>query len=109
MGTSAASGLVNIKVGNIRVSGENHVAGPVGDAIIGVGGSIVQELIDFVVGAAGCGSLFGANVVESMEEFVVNGTGIVEQGANDALDSIDASVGQRRAGVFVWCELCVGA
>jgi hypothetical protein len=35
-------------------------------------------LIDFVVGAAGGGGLFGANVSESMEKFVVDSTGIVE-------------------------------
>ena len=58
---------------------------------------------------AGGGGLFGANVTESMQDFVIHGIGIVEQGANDALDSLDAFVGQRRAGVFVWGELCFGA
>ena len=93
VGASAAAGFSGIEVGSIRVGREDHVAGSVGDAIIGIGGAVVQELVDFVVGAAGGGRLFGADVAESMEEFVVYGTGIVEEGADNALDALDVRGG----------------
>jgi hypothetical protein len=37
--------------------------------------------------------LFGADVTESMEEFVVEGMGIVEEGTNIALNALDACGG----------------
>ena len=72
---------------------EDHVAGSVGDAIVGVGGTVVQELVDFVVGAAGGRRLFGVDVTESMEEIVVYGAGVVEEGTGNALDALDICVG----------------
>ena len=70
-----------------------HVAGSVGDAIIGVGGAAVQELVDFVVGTASGRRLFSANVAESMEEFVIYGTVVVKEGADNALDVLDVRGG----------------
>ena len=68
------------------------MAGSVGDAVIGVGGTVVQKLHDFGIGRGGRGGLFSANFTERMEEFVVNSTGIVEEGSHDAQDTLDADV-----------------
>ena len=68
------------------------MAGSVGDVIVGVGGAVVQKLRDFGVGRGGSGGLFGADFAEHMEEFVVDGAGIVEDGSHDALDMLDADV-----------------
>ena len=45
--------------------------------------------------------LFGANFTEHMEELVVDGTGIVEEGSYDALDMLDAGVIKGWASVWV--------
>ena len=66
------------------------MAGSVGDVVVGVGGIVVQKLCDFGIGGGGSGGLFGADFAERMEEFVVNGAGIVEEGSHDALDMLDA-------------------
>ena len=68
------------------------MAGSVGDAIVGVGGVVVQKLCDFNIGGGGSGGLFSANFAECMEKFVVNGTGVVEEGSHDAVDMLDAIV-----------------
>jgi hypothetical protein len=44
-----------------------------------------------------------------MEKFVVDGLGIIEEGADNALDALDASSGRRRADVWVWAELGLGS
>ena len=93
VGASPAAGFAGIEVGGIGVGREDHVAGSVGDAIVGVGGTVVQELVDFVIGAAFGRRLFGADVTESMEEFVVYDTGVVEEGADNALDALDVCGG----------------
>ena len=68
------------------------MAGSVGDAIVGAGCAVVQKLCDFGIGGGGSGGLFGVNFGEHMEEFVVNGAGILEEGSHDALDKLDAVV-----------------
>ena len=39
---------------------EDHVAGSVGDAVVGVGCTVVKELVDFCVGAFSGSGLFCA-------------------------------------------------
>ena len=51
MGTGAAAGFAGTEVAGIGVGREDHVAGSVGNAIIGIGSTVVKELVDFVVGA----------------------------------------------------------
>ena len=63
------------------------MAGSVGDAIVGLRGAVVKKLSYFcIVGGSGC-SLFGANITERMEELVVGGAGVVNEGSYDALEN----------------------
>jgi hypothetical protein len=50
-------------------------------------------------GLSGCG-LLGPQGAEGGKEFVVNSACIVEEGANDALNSFDTFCGERRAVVI---------
>ena len=78
---------------------KDHVAGSVGDAIVGVGRNVVQKLVDGGVCGLGGGGLFGADGGEGDEELVVHGTGIVEEDVDDALDLPDAVLVEGRAHV----------
>ena len=44
MGYCATVGLGYVEVGNVSVSCEDHVAGAVGDAIVGICGEVIKEL-----------------------------------------------------------------
>jgi len=91
------------------VGGEDHVAGAEGDAVVGVGGDVVQELVDGGIGCFGGGGLFGADRAEGDEELVVDGAGEVEQGADDALDAANAVLVKGRARVGFHDELAFAA
>ena len=62
------------------------------DAVVGVHGAIVKKLSNFFIGGGSGCSLFGAKFAECMKEFVVDGSGIVEEGSYNALDALDARV-----------------
>ncbi len=82
---------------SIGVSAENHVAGVICGAIIWVHGQLVEELVHGNIGGfSGCGPL-GAQCAEGGKEFVVDSTCVVEESANDALNSFDTFCGERRA------------
>ena len=49
--------------------------------------------------------MLGAEGAEGSQEFVVDCPGIVEEGSNDALDTLDAFICEWWAGVLVWEEL----
>ena len=69
---------------------QNHGASAIRDAIVGVCGDVIQEL---VYGFSGifCGfGLLRADGAEGGEELVIYGPGVVEQGADDALYAFDA-------------------
>jgi hypothetical protein len=85
-----------VKAG-IGVSAENHVAGAIYGAVVWVRGQVVKELVHGNIGGfSGCG-LLGAQGAEGGKEFVVNSACIVEESANDALNSFDTFCGERRA------------
>jgi hypothetical protein len=85
-----------VKAG-IGVSAENHVAGAICDAILWVCGQVVEELVHGNIGGfSGCG-LLGAQGAEGGKEFVVDSACVVEESANDALNSSDTFCGERRA------------
>ena len=88
---------------------EDHFAGSEGDAVIGVGCAVIKKLVDFLVGASCCCCLFGADVAEGVEEFVIDGSGVVQESSYNALDTFDAIVVEEVAVVFVWCVLRFGA
>jgi hypothetical protein len=87
-----------VKAG-ISVSAEYHVASAICGAIIGVCGQVVKKLVHGIIGVfsfSGSG-LLGTKGAEGGKELVVNCTCIVEESANDALNSFDAFCGERRA------------
>ncbi len=79
------------------MSAENHVAGAICGAIVRVRGHVVKKLVHGNIGGfSGCG-LLGTQGAEGGKEFVVNSVCIVEESANDALNSFDTFCGERRA------------
>jgi hypothetical protein len=76
---------------------EIHVAGAICGAIVWVRGQVVKELVHGNIGSfRGCG-LLGAQGAEADKEFVVDSACVVEESANDALNSFDTFCGERRA------------
>ena len=53
MGACATARLGDIEICGIGVSGEDHGAGSVEDAVIGVGGEVVEELTEVGLGELG--------------------------------------------------------
>jgi hypothetical protein len=81
----------------VGVSAENHVAGRICGAVIWVRGQVLEELVHGNIGGfSGCG-LLGAQGAEGGKEFVVDSTCVVEESANDALNSFDIFCVERRA------------
>ena len=77
--------------------------------VIGVGGNIVEQLMNS--GCRGCGGrgLLGADGAERGKQFVVDGPGIVEKGTDDTLNAFNVL---RREYGFIgadWCHLLMGA
>lgn len=58
---------------------EDHVAGPVGDAIIRVCCNIIEQLHDRLFGLLSCLGLLGADGAEGHKKFVVDHPRIIEQ------------------------------
>ncbi len=83
----------------VGVSAENHVAGAKCAAVVWVRGQVVKELVHGNIdigGFSGCG-LLGAQGTAGGKEFVVNSACVVEESANDALNSFDTICGEGRA------------
>ncbi len=77
----------------VGVSAENHVTGAICGAIVWVRGQVVKELVHGNIGGfSGCG-LLGAQGAEGGKKFVVNSVCVVEESANDALNSFDTFCG----------------
>jgi hypothetical protein len=70
--------------------------------VIRVCGQVVKKLIHGSIGGfSGCG-LLGTQGAEGGKEFVVDSMCVVEESANDALNSFDTFYGERRA---VWIDM----
>jgi hypothetical protein len=102
-GLAAVFGFV-VKTG-VGMSAEYHVAGTVCGAVVGVGGKEVEKLVDCFGGGLGGSGLLGAQCAESSKELLVNCACIVEEGTDDALDSLDACFGEWRTVGFIVGEL----
>ncbi len=103
--TSAAAAFGFIVEASIGMGAEYHVTAAICGAIVRVGGKVVKKLLDgFGSGFSGSG-LLEAQGAESGKELVVDSSCVVEKGANDALDSVDAFVGERRTVGFVVGDL----
>ena len=59
MGVCATARFGNIEICGVRVSGEDHGAGPVENAVIRVGGEVVEELTEVGLGDLGGRGLSG--------------------------------------------------
>ncbi len=82
---------------SIGVSAENCVAGTICGAVVWVCDQVVVKLVRGNIGGfSGCG-LFGAQGAEGGKEFVVDRACVVEESANDALNSFDTFCGEGRA------------
>ncbi len=102
-GATAAFGF--IVEASISVGAKYHVTAAICGAIVRVGGEVTKKLVDgFGSGFSGSG-LLGARGVESGKKFVVNSLGVVEKGADDALDFFDTFVGEWRTVGFVVGDL----
>ncbi len=82
---------------NVSVSAEDHVARAICGAVVRVCGQVVERLVHGGVGGFSGGGLLGTQSAEGGKELVVNCTCIVEESANDALNSLDTFYGERRA------------
>ncbi len=81
----------------IGMSAENHVAGTICGAVVGVRGQVVEKLVHGnICGISGCG-LLGTEGAKSGKEFVIDSTCVVEESTNDALIFFDTFCGERRA------------
>ena len=60
-----AMGASFIDVFHVGVCGEDRVAGSVSDAIIGIGGEVVQWVVGLFVRGVGCTGLFRADGAET--------------------------------------------
>ena len=70
---------------------EDHVASSVGDSVAGVGGNVVEELRDCVVGCF-CGrGLLLAKLAESHNQLVIDGATVKQERTYDGLHVEDAS------------------
>jgi len=106
-GAAASVGFV-IKSG-VGVSTENHLACVVGDAVVRIGGAVIEEMVDCLFcGFSGIG-LASGDGVESGQNFVVNCTGIVEENSNGALDAFNSVWWECWRVVGNSCELCFAA
>ena len=98
MGAGAATIFADVEIAGIGVSCKAHAAALVGDSAVGVCGDIVAKLINGGGCVFVCGSLLGADFTESDKELVVDGSSTEEEGADNALESLDASIVEGRTG-----------
>jgi hypothetical protein len=85
-----------VKAG-VGVSTENHVACGICGVVVGVCGQVVKKLVHGGIGGIIDSGLLGTQGTEGGKELVVNCTCVVEESANDALNSLDTFCGERRA------------
>ena len=88
---------------------KDHAARSVGDAVAGVGGDVVKELRDCVVGCF-CGrGLLLAKLAESHKQLVIDGATIKEESTYNGLDAEDACFVKGRAVISFGGVLDFGA
>ena len=96
MATDAAASRRFIEVGGIAMDVEDHVGCSEANGGIWVSGTVVEELCNRKVGALGGTRLFVGNGAEGHEDGDINTAGIVEDGADNLLDTSDTGVAEGR-------------
>ncbi len=82
----------------VGVNAEYHVTSTICGAIVGECGQVlVKKLVHGNIGGFGGGGLLGTQGAEGGKELDVNCMCIVEESANDVLNSFDAFCGEMRA------------
>ena len=109
MGAGTAAGTANIEVGSLGVGGKDHAYCKVNDAIVGISGYVVKELVDGNEGGCGGSRLLGSDFAEGHQQFVFEGSCVIEEGPKDFLNAADTKFIKRRAGVDVISILGFGA
>ena len=90
------------------MGGEDNITGSINNAVVGIGGDIINQLCDVLICAL-CGScLLQANFTKVHKEFVVDCTCIVQETSKTFLDAFDASCGQGWNGFRFSCILGLG-
>ena len=85
----AAVGLRFREVGGVAVDVEDRVASCVADGCVRMGGGVVQELEDFVVGVVRGFGLLSSDGSKYDQHFRIDGDDIIQKGANDLMDQVD--------------------
>lgn len=75
------------EVGSVAVDVEDHAACMVPECCVWMGGSIIEELGDGNGGGCGAVVLLRGEGAEGNEHGVVDGSGIVEEGSDDGLET----------------------
>ena len=88
---------------------EDHSASSVGDAVAGVGGNVLEELRDCVVGCFFGRGLLLAKLAESHKQLVIDGATIKQERTYDGLHAEDASFVKGSAVISFGGVLDVGA
>ncbi len=79
------------------MSAENHVASAICGAVDGVCGQVVKKMVHGNVGGFSGYGLLETQGTEGDKELVVNCMCVVEESANDVLNSFDTFYEERRA------------
>ena len=109
MSAGATTSKGDVKIRSVGLGGEDHGAGLVEDAVVGVGGEVVKELTEIGLGELGGCVLCGSKVAEGEEELVVYCTTIIQEGSDNGLESFDTGVVEFGDGVRRVGELLFGA
>ncbi len=80
---------------------KDHGAGPISDSVGWICGDIVKELANSYGGVFSGVCLLGADGTERGTEFVINRSGMIEEGTNHALDLFDTLIVQGGGRVIV--------
>ena len=78
------------------MDGKDHIASMIANGGIRMSGTVVEELCDGKVCALGSAGLFVGNGAEGHEDGDIDTAGIVEDGADDLLDTSDTGVVEGR-------------
>ncbi len=97
------------EVRRIGVNVEDHVGGMKTDGGIGMSRKVIEELFAFFHCGFCASGLFTSNSTEGHEYSEVNGMGVIQDAANDALHLFDVFFGEGRRRVGLDWALCSAA